>query len=444
MSRPKSPGRPVTASLEVTSIAPGGFGVAHVEHGGERRAVFVPHAAKGDRLLAEVSFGSRPARARVLEITAPSADRRPAGEIPCAHLDACGACDFMHLRAEAQGDAHVAIVRASLPAGLRDAAIERHPTGRALGARERARVHIDARRGRRPVVGMFARGTHTTLRIASCVVLDPALDRVRDLLVDILDGASGEGEAHLAMGRGPDGAPRPTVVVTFRGEPLPGAVFARAEAAVRDGRLAGISFDGAKVGHVRPTTLGADGKDLVFPAGGFAQANGETNAALANAVGAAAARLFAASTKGKSVLELYAGSGNLTVALAAALPDAPMVAIEASEDACDAMRTNLGGRGLGGRVRVVHANADDAPIPDGTRVVVLDPPRAGARAVCERLARSKVTGVVMVSCDPPTLGRDLGILDARFELVSLTVFEMFPETSHVETLAVLRARERGS
>jgi 23S rRNA (uracil1939-C5)-methyltransferase len=291
---------------------------------------------------------------------------------------------------------------------------------------------------------MFARGTHTPLRIASCVVLDPALDRVRDLLVDILDGANGEGEAHLAMGRGPDGAPRPTVVVTFRGEPLPGAVFARAEAAVRDGRLAGISFDGAKVGHVRPTTLGADGKDLVFPAGGFAQANGETNAALANAVGAAAARLFAASTKGKSVLELYAGSGNLTVALAAALPDAPMVAIEASEEACDAMRTNLGGRGLGGRVRVIHANADDAPIPDGTRVVVLDPPRAGARAVCERLARSKVTGVVMVSCDPPTLGRDLGILDARFELVSLTVFEMFPETSHVETLAVLRARERGS
>ena len=63
MSRPKSPGRPVTASLEVTSIAPGGFGVAHVEHGGERRAVFVPHAAKGDRLLAEVSFGSRPAQA---------------------------------------------------------------------------------------------------------------------------------------------------------------------------------------------------------------------------------------------------------------------------------------------------------------------------------------------------------------------------------------------
>ncbi|MFO0638425.1 MAG: hypothetical protein U0183_04375 [Polyangiaceae bacterium] len=442
MSRPKSPGRPVTASLEVTSIAPGGFGVAHVEHGGERRAVFVPHAAKGDRLLAEVSFGSRPARARVLEITAPSADRRPVGEIPCAHLDACGACDFMHLRPEAQGDAHVAIVRASLPAGLRDAAIERHPTGRALGARERARVHIDARRGRRPVVGMFARGTHTTLRIASCVVLDPALDRVRDLLVDILDGANGEGEAHLAMGRGPDGAPRPTVVVTFRGEPLPGAVFARAEAAVRDGRLAGISFDGAKVGHVRPTTLGADGKDLVFPAGGFAQANGETNAALANAVGAAAARLFAASTKGKSVLELYAGSGNLTVALAAALPDAPMVAIEASEEACDAMRTNLGGGARGPRSRDPRERGRRAhPRRDAGRGA--RPTARGARAVCERLARSKVTGVVMVSCDPPTLGRDL---DPRRALraVSLTVFEMFPETSHVETLAVLRARERGS
>ena len=56
------------------------------------------------------------------------------------------------------------------------------------------------------------------------------------------------------------------------------------------------------------------------------------------------------------------------------------------------MRTNLGGRGLGGRVRVIHANADDAPIPDGTRVVVLDPPRAGARAVQSQSQSIPTTG----------------------------------------------------
>ncbi len=62
--------------------------------------------------------------------------------------------------------------------------------------------------------------------------------------------------------------------------------------------------------------------------------------------------------------------------------------------------------------------------------------------VAERLATSRVARVVYVSCDPQTLGRDLAILSAAFEPKSVAVFEMFPQTSHVETVVEL-ARVRG-
>ena len=151
-----------------------------------------------------------------------------------------------------------------------------------------------------------------------------------------------------------------------------------------------------------------------------------------------------APTEKKTLVELYAGSGNLTVLLARALEartdSVRLVAVETMEPACAAARENLARRGLS--ARVVHANADSYALPEGTRVVVLDPPRTGARAVCEALAQSKVHGVVMVSCDPSTLGRDLATLAPRYDLVRLSTFEMFPETSHVETLAVLRAKKK--
>ena len=172
----------------------------------------------------------------------------------------------------------------------------------------------------------------------------------------------------------------------------------------------------------------------------------QVNAAINQALVARAVRLLDAGP-GDRVLDLFCGLGNFTLALARGAGH--VVGVEADAGLIRRARANALRNDIGN----AEFHVGDLAAPDvagsswwagGFSHVLLDPPRAGARAVCERLARSKVTGVVMVSCDPPTLGRDLGILDARFELVSLTVFEMFPETSHVETLAVLRARERGS
>ncbi len=433
--------------LDVLELAPGGSGVAHVTHEGQRRAVFLPRVAIGDRVRASVDFSTRPARATALALLSASPDRRAPGALPCRHLETCGACDFMHLSPEAQAAAHRAFVRAQLPESTRaDLPIDTVAPARTTRYRARARVHV-LTRGAHVTCGMFAPGTRVPVAVDECVVLVEALDRVRLALPELLQGARGEGEAHLALGRDATGREAAVVYLDWRGDPLPGAIFAKLERAVSAGQLAGVAIatPGARapalLGSPAPVIRGADGQDLLLPVAGFAQAHGEANDALATAVAHEARALLAEQDPagdGRGVVELYAGSGNLTVLLAAFARG--LSAVESHGAACDALRENLRRRALS--ARVVHADAGQHLWAPGTRVAVLDPPRTGARAAAESLSASKVGGVVLVSCDPPTLGRDLALLERQYEITRVTTFEMFPETSHVETLVVLRRRRR--
>ena len=75
---------------------------------------------------------------------------------------------------------------------------------------------------------------------------------------------------------------------------------------------------------------------------------------------------------------------------------------------------------------------------EGVNKVLLDPPRSGAEAMVKRLAGSNVVRVVYVSCNPETLARDIGILKNQgFELRSAGIIDMFPHTTHVESIALL-------
>jgi 23S rRNA (uracil1939-C5)-methyltransferase len=327
-----------------------------------------------------------------------------------------------------------------------------HPPARALGYRTRARVHIEAKRdetlvgGRRGpadggtrgrvMVGMFARGSHEPAPVDTCVVLDPVLDRAREALGSWLEGAKGRGEAQLGLGL--PGERRKAVLDLRWSGDLPGAVFARLERAVKESALAGVRiFSGdarlpAKIGDPTPYIVGADGIPLRLAPGGFSQATEEGNALLVRRVAELARELPPG-----PCTELYAGAGNLTVLLAR---DRETVAVEQDHDACVAARENLEARGL--TASVVETDASAYPIPKATRLVVLDPPREGARAVAEDLAerarKSRAPAIVYVACDPPTLARDVRTLtEAGYIVRAVETFEMFPHTSHVETVVVL-------
>ncbi|MFO0662096.1 MAG: methyltransferase [Polyangiaceae bacterium] len=419
------------ASLSIDSLALGGDGVAHAEYRGERRAVFVPLVAPGDQIVAAVDWTKHPARGVVVSIDKPSVDRR---EPACSLTAQCGGCPWMHIAPSARRNEIVRLVQSSV---LRGQTIEPtfHEAPSDLAYRSRARLALHG--GRSFIVGYRAAdGRHVT-PIDACPVLSSPLAPVVAMLRECLAGATGDGEASVALGR--DGLP--VVAMSWSGE-LSAEAFARFDAHVRESRLAGVSIQlrdasvPAVIGDPTVVVLGADGLDLEVAPGGFAQANPHVASMLAEHV----VRL--AKTDGK-IVELYAGSGFFTVALARGA--SAYTAVESDVAAVAMAKKNLASRGLSG-AKVIASDAAKVAVPRGLDVVLVDPPRTGCEpAVIDALCNARARRVVYVSCDAATLARDVQRLTSSgYALQSVDVFDMMPGTAHVELVAVLDWNKRAA
>lgn len=430
-----------TAKVEVVrieSIAAGGAGVGRAS---DRSAVFVPGTAVGESIEVEIDRSARPARGRVLRVVEASADRV---EPPCPHVSSCGGCDFMHLALGAQEAAHAEIVRSAVAhaIGIEPPPVRVHHAPDAIAYRTRARLYARTERGGRVRIGYRASGSHALAAIETCAVLAPALGGALVEIPSALAGSSGDGDVQVAAGAGG----RLVVDVVWRGE-LAKDAWAALDRNVAQGRWAGarVRLDGVKTpavfGDPRPVLEGADAQPLVVAAGSFAQSSDRGAALLARRVVELAREdVDVEGSRTGSVVELFAGSGTLSVLLARAATG--FVGVESDEDATRAARQNLAARGLSGKF--VAADAGAYVIPPRTDVVVLDPPRTGAPGAARAIAAARVDRVVYVACDPATLARDLAVLvGAGFSLTHLETVELFPQTSHVETLARL-VRVRGA
>jgi tRNA/tmRNA/rRNA uracil-C5-methylase (TrmA/RlmC/RlmD family) len=141
------------------------------------------------------------------------------------------------------------------------------------------------------------------------------------------------------------------------------------------------------------------------------------------------------------ILDLYAGVGLFALPLAAR-DGCETVAVEQSSLAAEDARVSARRAGLGQlsvRVAEVEPALSELPPRVGERIV-LDPPRTGAgRGVVEALAARRPEAIVYVSCDPPTLGRDLALFAARgYRPDAVQLFDQFPKTFHMETVVRLR------
>lgn len=423
----------LTLDLRIDAMSSSGDGVSITTIAGERRAVFLRGSAPGDLVRAEVDPKPRPARGKILAVLEPSAARATP---PCAYVHRCGGCDWMFLAPADQEREHARTVGRLLGTDSIDVDVKSHAAPRSLEYRTRARVHVEAKRGR-VSVGMFARESHDPAEVDRCIVLDPAVDRARSEIATWLAGSSGRGEVRIALAHPAESPRRAVLDIHHRGE-IAAAVFGRLERAVAEGRIAGVRiFAGdvkkpAVIGDPTPWVAGADGSPLRLAPGGFSQATEEGNLALARRVEELVRELPPG-----PCFELFAGAGNLTVLLACARE---VTAVEQDADACAAARQNLTARAL--EAKVVCADANTFALPKNARLVVLDPPREGARAVAMELAArarlGRAPAVVYVACDPPTLARDVRLMtDAGYRLETVDTFEMFPHTSHVETIVSL-------
>ncbi len=404
-------------------MARGGEAVVDTDRG----VVFVAGALPGERVRLRELRREGGALRGALDAVLRASPERVAP--PCAIAARCGGCPWMNASIEAQRSWKQRFLAEAL--GATDLPVWLEAAGDPLGYRRRARLVFAG--GRHAKLGYRTHRGTVIVDTSECIVLDSslagALPDVRRLLLPLL---AGQGEVHLAVSAR-DGAPAAAVVVTS-GSAQPTAVFRACEALASLPGIAGVALRAggavapAVWGDPREHTTGGDGLPLVGPPGGFSQANEAVNAVLVAHV----ARL--AETAGKRVLELYAGHGNLTVALAPGA--ASLVAVEYDEAAAAACRENLARRGLTG-VRVV---AGDAAAWQGgpVDVVVLDPPRAGAREVLDAIARRRPERIVYVSCDTATLGRDIARLRALGYVPDAAIaLDMFPQTAHLESVVRL-------
>jgi 23S rRNA (uracil1939-C5)-methyltransferase len=376
--------------LQITDLSSEGDGIAHDEEG---RVVFVPFTAPGDRVRVRVETRKRRFLRATVETLIEPGDARV--DPVCPVYGSCGGCSWQHVAYEAQLRAKLGQVRAAFEriAKLSPPKCEITPSPSPYAYRSRTRVLRENDR-----VGYRRRRSHALCAITRCPILSEPLEEALRALQADPDAPDGEWE--LSVGDG----------------------------AVRRSHRHGTDHDRIE--------LPLAGDRLGISPGVFFQSNAGLHEALAEAV-------LGAAGKGELALDLYAGAGFFTLGLARRFER--VVAVESYPEACHDCRRNLEAAGLRNALIVpgrLEGAMDAAPLASlRPEVIVLDPPRSGVEeSALAWLAARGADRIVYLSCDAATLARDVAALCRRgYSLASLEAFDLFPQTPHVEVLAVLES-----
>jgi 23S rRNA (uracil1939-C5)-methyltransferase len=422
---PAGPGE-MALSLSVERLTFGFDALAHHE----RQVVFVPYAAPGDRILAEViERHAGYLRARVAAVDAPG----PARVLPgCRYFPTCGGCQWQHVAPAAQREAKRAVVAEQLEriAGVRDAEIVPiEPAPSDWGYRTRITLAVEGRRA-----GYLRARSHALVAIDDCPIAAPVLSEHLEVAREWI-AALRVALRRVTIAVAPGGVAFAAVAA---GRPGPADQAASETLMVRTGSLRGVVIGGSGVrlvaGDPRVRVELEPGLDLEVPADVFTQVNAGANQMLIRAVLA-----LGGFRAGERVLDLYCGAGNLSLPLARR--GVSVHGVERETIAVDAARANAERLGLG--TATFESAAVAAALSRtgaGSRdAVVLDPPRAGAADAVAPLAALRAPRILYVSCDPATLARDVRALIAcGYRLARAQPVDLFPQTYHVETVAELR------
>ncbi|GAB4528393.1 MAG: class I SAM-dependent RNA methyltransferase [Amphiplicatus sp.] len=406
------------AELVIDHLGARGDGMATAEG----RSVFVPYTLPGERVRARIA-GERGA---IEEILTPSPHRVAA---PCRHFGDCGGCALQHAaRSFYLGWKRRRVLEVLERAGLKDA-----PVGEtvAIPAPTRRRATFAVRRkGEDVLLGFNARASDRIVGLEACEVLRPdllaALPGLRKLCASLPADWRVFDMAVTLTENGLDTDLRPA---RRAGEPKGTELLALRDA-MEAARIARLAMNGETLLTLAPPVVRFAGVPVSPPPGGFLQASAEGEAALARLVLAAAAGA-------RKALDLFCGVGAFAFPLSRT---ASVHAVDADRAAVAALKVAA----AHAPYRPVTAEARDLferPLAgdelDGFDFVVLDPPRAGAKAQAEALAAARVPCIAAVSCNPSTFARDAAILVAGgYRLKTATPVDQFVYSAHVELVGV--------
>lgn len=409
----------MTERLTISELGVQGDGVSHTPAG----PVYVPFALPGEVVTAQVEKQ----RGRLISIEKPSPLRV---EPVSPHFGTCGGCAAQHLAPSAYAEwKREKVVRAFRSRGL---TVDVGPLVLCSPASRRRVTFTACRTGGGMQLGFNAAQSHRIVEIEQCPV---ALPEISAALPDLRRLAS-----LIAAG------PRPfhlTVTATRTGldiaadSRLPSEGMRRKaiDFALARG-FARLSVGGEVLVECEKPVVLFGGVPVVPPPGGFVQATEHAEQAMADLV-------LSHLAGSRHVADLFAGCGTFALRFAR---NARVYAVEGEAAALgaldDAARRTQGLKPVSVEKRDLFTRPLLAKELDRFDGLVFDPPRAGAHAQCQQIARSRVKRVAAVSCNPGTLARDLAILaEGGYRLIQVTPIDQFLWSPHVEVVAFL---EKGS
>ena len=432
----------------------GGDGLARVQEGGDAgRAVAVPYCLAGELVDAELLPSRKPlADALLRQIIEPS----PARVTPaCVHFGECGGCQYQHAEYSQQLAMKQAILAETLVrAGVKSLpAIEVH-SAEPWGYRNRIRLHVRTHNGK-VRLGYKRRSSNEFLPVVECPIASPLLWQAAKAALGVEAASNTRGV--LRAGRElelfcnhDESEVQLTIFAADSVSPEDFSTWCNALASqVPQLRGAGIETVATEVRKksallAAAVTWGSELMDYVAAGRTYSISRGaffQVNRFLVDEL----VSLVTKNRTGGETWDLYAGAGLFSKALAERF--VRVIAVESALPAAADLQRMLTSAGTAHRALAIpvleflksHAGRKKIVPPD---LVVADPPRAGLGAdVCAALGVIAAPQMVYVSCDPTTLARDLAtLIESGYQVTQLHMIDLFPQTFHLETIAVLQHR----
>jgi len=426
--------------LSIEKLVYGGDGLAHAEG----NTVLVPYVLPGEQVRAATRKKQKKLLwAELLEVTSPAKER---GTPRCPHFQKCGGCHYQHISAAEQMRLKNGILRETLSrlGGVSwDGEIVEHAAA-PYGYRNRAQWAV--RPGLPRALGYFLPESSVILPIDECPVLSPLLAQTFLKLQDMtrsgalpagvqeIEAFADSADEKIALNVAFDKFPK-------SGEEL-SATFRSAIPQIESLLLLDQKKNKFELSGPGYLTQKASGYEYRVSHLSFFQVNRFLIEDLLNTM--------IANMRGVHALDLFAGVGFFTFPLAKTFES--VVSVDANLAATRDLRTNAELAGVSITAHNEHVEEFLKATKDRPEFVVLDPPRAGLGAqAAKHLAELGADEIAYLSCDPSTLARDLAVLmntarkpkeitapANRYFITEMHLFDLFPQTFHIETLVKLR------
>lgn len=414
----------------------------------------------GERILAKVNYSSQH---RINAERVKIYDRSPIRKnSPCGHIRQCNSCPLIEMDYEAQlkwKEAHVAN-NIKQHKALQNADIQPvAPSPLKLSYRNSAKLVI-AGKFANPQIGIYKRDSHDVIDISDCVLHNPLINKI---VATVKRGIT-KGKVPIYNPKSEQGILRYLVIRVAEFENKAMVVFVTSKRSYNElhhlasylskevpevkvvaqnvnSTSGNVILGNTDHFHSKQTSLEAsiDGVRFLVSPRSFFQVNTGSAGIIYNLV-----KKLSNTTKQSNVLDLYCGIGAISLFLARTAGN--ILGIEVVESAVEDARKNA----RLNRITNCEFEAGDvveeleAIIKSGTKIdlVILNPPRKGCdERVLKQIAEIGAPRIIYVSCSPASLGRDLSLLHPLgYDSVSINPVDMFPQTTHVESVALLERR----